>query len=147
MTRTNHRQLPNQGHVLVPAAAIGGLSVLLAAGLSVLGLLDRIDGVIATTVSRGGRESFPKHLPDPLIWLSTAILAFGLAFAMLSTDGILRRLSLWITSAVLVATWAPVLSLAAHSPAIAAPWIATVWSGVCTLVYTAKHRSGPDTDS
>lgn len=130
--------------MLVPATAIGGLSVLLAAGLAATGLLARLDAIIAAAVSRGGRETFPKHLPEPVIWLVTAVLAFGLAFAILATPGTARRLLLWITTVILVGTWAPVLSLAAHAPSVAAPWIATIWSGVCALVYASNHHMACD---
>ena len=130
--------------MLVPATAIGGLSVLLAAGLAATGILGRLDAMIATAVSRGGRETFPKHLPEPAIWVATAAFGFGLAFAILATAGTARRISLWITTMVLVGTWAPVLSLAAHAPSVAAPWIATVWSGVCALFYASNHHMACD---
>ncbi len=140
MTRhkTLHPQAP--GHVLVPASAIGGLSLVLAAGLAALGVIERANEGIARLVSRGGVETFGKHLPAWVIWLAAVILAFGLAFAILATPGHGRRALLWITAVVLMAAWAPVLSLASHAPDIAAPWIATVWSGVCALVYAANHR-------
>jgi hypothetical protein len=130
--------------VLVPAAAIGGLSVVLAAGLSATGLIGRVDAMIAASVSRAGRETFPNHLPESLVWLATAVFAFGLAFTILSTAGTLRRIALWITTVILVGAWAPVLSLAAHAPEVATPWIATFWSGVCALIYTSKHRMDCD---
>lgn len=128
------------GHVLVPAAAIGSLSILLAVGLSVLGILDRVNLVISHLVSRGKVEGFPKSLPEWLHWLATVIFAFGLSFAILSIAGTWRRVVLWITAVVLVAAWAPVLSLAAHAPDIGAPFIATLWSGICALVYSNNHR-------
>ena len=128
------------GHVLVPVAAIGALSILLAVGLSALGILDRINLVISHLVSRGNADEFPKSLPEWSVWLVTLAFAFGLSFAMLSIAGTWRRIVLWITSLVLVAAWAPVLSLAAHAPDIGAPFIATLWSGICALVYASKHR-------
>jgi hypothetical protein len=51
---------------------------------------------------------------------------------------------LWISALVLVAAWAPVLSLAAHAPEIAAPWITTLWSGICGLIYAANHHMACD---
>ena len=140
MTRHPTHPFRPSGHVLVPAAAIGGLSLALASGLSLLGVLDRANASIAGLVSRHSAEKFPKHLPAWSIWLATVFLAFALAFALLETPGLGRRLILWLTAVFLIAAWAPVLSLAAHSPDIAAPWIATVWSGVCAIVYTANHR-------
>ena len=132
------------GHVRVPAAVIGSLSILLAAGLSALGILDRVNGMIAKGLLAGKATGFPKALPEWLVWLAAALFAFGLSFAILSVAGTWRRCVLWITAVVLVAGWAPVLSLAAHAPDIAAPFIATVWSGVCALVYTGNHRMACD---
>ena len=132
------------GHVRVPAAAIGLLSTLLAAGLSVLGILGRVNGFIARGMLAGKAAGFPKVLPGWLVWLAAVLFAFGLSCAILSVPGTWRRLVLWITAVVLVAGWAPVLSLAAHAPDIAAPFIATVWSGVCALVYAGNHRMACD---
>jgi hypothetical protein len=128
------------GHVLVPAAAIGGLSLVLAAGLELTGVLAGFNEGVTLLVSRGGAETFPKRLPEWLIWLAAIGLCFATASTILATPGILRRVMLWLTTVILVGTWAPVLSLAAHAPEIAAPWIATVWSGVCALVYSSRHR-------
>lgn len=140
--KTHHR-LPT-GHVLVPAAAIGGLSLALAAGLEWLGILDRTDIAIARLVSRGGAETFPKSLHEAWIWLAAGLLAFSLAAAILATPGHWRRVILWLTAIIVVAAWAPVLSIASHAPDIAAPWIATLWSGVCAIVYASNHRMAID---
>jgi hypothetical protein len=127
------------GHVVVPAAAIGGLSVILVVGLQILRVIDRLNSAIARLVSPS-HGSFPKHLPDWCVWLATAVFALALANAILSTPGPWKRLILWVSATVIVAAWAPVLSLAAHAPEIGAPWIATLWSGVCAIVYSANHR-------
>lgn len=132
------------GHVILPACAIGGLSVLLAAGMEMLGAHRHMNAVISTLVSRGGSETFPNRLPDWSVWLAVMFFAFGLAFAMLSTPGLWRRILLWFSAVVLVTAWAPVLSLASYAPLISAPWIAAVWSGVCALVYTSHHRMACD---
>lgn len=121
----------------MPAAAIAALSILLAAGLSAVGILGRVNGEIGKVVLAGAA---PKTLPGWPVWGVSALLAFGLAFSILSVAGTWRHWVLWITAAVLVACWAPVLSLAAHAPNIAAPLIATVWSGVCGLVYARNQR-------
>ena len=52
------------GNVLLPAAAIGCLSLGLAAGLELLGMMVRVNDGIARIVSRGGAEKFPKQLPS-----------------------------------------------------------------------------------
>jgi len=130
--------------VRVPAAAIGSLSILLAVGLSVLGILGRVNGILAKWLLAGKAAGFPKALPEWSVWLATVLFAFGLSFAILSVPGTWRRCVLWITAVVLVAGWAPVLGLAARAPDIAAPFIATVWSGVCALVYAGNHRMACD---
>lgn len=130
--------------MLVPAAAIGALSVSLAAGLDALGILEAVNRMISKLVSEGAVQGFPKALPVWSVWLVTVVLAFGLPLAVLSVAGTWRRLVLWITATVLVAGWAPVLALAAHFPGIGAPLIATLWSGVCGLVYAGSHRMAID---
>ena len=136
---TTNKQLP-EGHVVVPATAIGSLSILLVAGLSLLGVLDRLDLAVSKWVSHGGVETFPKALPDWLVWLASAIFAFGVSFAIVSIPSNWRRIMFLLTALVVVAGWAPVLSLAARSPDVAATWVATAWSGICALVYVRNHR-------
>lgn len=144
MPETPKSRTRQPGHIVVPALTIGGLSITLAVGLAALKAIDRANFWIAALVSRGGREPFPKHLSQAVIWLAAIVLAIGIATAILSTPGTWRRLVIWISAVVLTGAWAPVLSLAAHSPDIAAPWIATVWSGVCALVYASNHRMAAD---
>lgn len=132
------------GHVLLPVAAIGGLSLSLAVGLELLGLLARVNASIAGIVSRGGAEKFPNQLPDWVIWLAAALFSFGLAAAILGTPGACRRMILWLSTVILLAAWAPVLSLASHAPEIGGPWIATLWSGVCAIIYSSRHRMPVD---
>lgn len=133
--------------MLVPAAAIGGLSTILAAGLGLLGMIRQLNSDIANFISQDGAESFPKHLPEPTVWAITGCFAFALAAAILGTPDLWRRMVLWISSIVLIAAWAPVLSLAAHAPDISAPCIATLWSGVCAIIYAANHRMPCDENS
>ncbi|RYD58814.1 MAG: hypothetical protein EOP83_20740 [Verrucomicrobiaceae bacterium] len=132
------------GHVLVPAFAIGSLSIVLVAGLAALNILARVNLVIAKIVSQEESASFPQALPGWSVWLATVVMVFALAFTILSVAGTWRRFVLWITSVVLVAGWAPVLSLTAHAPDIGAPVIAVLWSGVCALVYAGNHRMPVD---
>jgi hypothetical protein len=132
------------GHVLVPAAAIGSLSILLVAGLSALRIMDRVNLAVSQLVSRGKPMDFPKALPDGFVWLVAELLAFGLAFAILSVPRNWRRCVLWITTLFLIVGWAPVLSLAAHAPEIGVPFIATLWSGVCAIVYASRHQMACD---
>lgn len=131
-------------HGVLPALAIGGLSVVLVAGLEAFGILTRVNLLLGRLLSRDGSGNFPKALPQWAIWLAAAAFAIGLAFAILHVPGTWRRVMLWITTVVVIAAWGPVLVLAAHAPDIAGPWIAAIWSGVCALVYAGNHRMACD---
>ncbi len=128
------------GSVTVPAMTIGALSVVLVVGLSLLGILDHLNRMVAKLVSQGGVTYFSKVIPEWLVWLAVMVFGFGISFALLNIAGGGRRAIVWLSAIIVVAGWAPVLSLAAHTPHIVAPWIATFWSGVCALVYAGNHR-------
>ena len=140
VTRSRHSHPQPAGHVLAAGAAIGAMSVLLAAGLELLGVVARLNEGVAGMVSRGGVETFPLALPGWGIWLAAVGFAFGLAGTLLATPGAGRRVLLWLSALVVVAAWAPVLSLAARTPEIGAPWIAALWSGACAIFYASRHR-------
>jgi hypothetical protein len=142
--RDKRHDARRDGHVLVPGAAIGSMSLILAAGLELLGMLQHANGIFADFVSRNGAEKFSKQLPEATIWIATWIFAFGLAWAILAVPGHARRWFLWIATLFMVLAWAPVLSLAAHRPDVAAPFIATFWSGLCAIFYTSNHRMPGD---
>ena len=140
--KSNHVRHP--GHVNGAALVIGSLSILLVAGLALPGILDRLNEMIARMTAEGGGAGFPRSLPVWGVWLFTLFVSYAVPFAILGAPGTWRRCMLWFTALVLVTGWAPVLVLAAHAPDIAAPWIATLWSGVCALVYAANHRMPAD---
>ena len=131
---------PPTGQVALPAAAIGALSLLLAVGLDLLGVTVRMDEMIRHLVARDGRETFAKSLPEWVIWSGTTIVAFGVAFTILQTPGMAKRWIFWLSAIISVVAWAPVLSLASHAPDVSTPCIAALWSGICAIVYTARHR-------
>lgn len=116
----------------------------LAVGLELLGVLARMNLWITHLVSRDGAETFPKTLPDWWCWSAATVFAFGVSFTIFGTPGQLRRGLLWVSALLLVAAWAPVLSLSARSPDIAAACITTFWSGICALVYASRHDMPAD---
>jgi hypothetical protein len=139
MSSTTRRE--PQGNVLVTAVLIGSLAVLLAGGLTWLGLIARADALIATRLRESLQATgFPKSLPGWSLWLGTAVVAYGLALAMLTVPGTWRRVVLWVSLLMLIAGWAPVLALASHAANIAAPFIAAVWAGACALVYASSRQ-------
>lgn len=128
-------------HLMMSSLAIGGLSLVLVAGLDLLGVMSRLNQVVVGWGSRGGHETFAAHLPSWWVWLGTVILSFGTAVCVSGIVGWVRRMMWWVTAMVVVAGWAPVLSLAAHAPEIAAPWIATFWSGLCAMIHAAGQTT------
>jgi hypothetical protein len=128
--------------VPLAVAVSGGLGVVMAAGLHLLGIADRADGALAgwlgEAVGQAG-AAFPKTVPAWLRWVVTGALAFGLAAAMLTVPGNWRRLVLWTTALVLTLAWAPVLALAAHAPQVTAAVAAVLWVGVCAAFYARTH--------
>ena len=147
MTRDKNDPLRPTGHVWVPSATIAGLSMVLAGGLQLLGWLQRLNAEIARLVAPASNDFFPKALPAWAFWLAAVGFALGLALAILGSAGHARRAILWISTLVMVTAWAPVLGLAARAPDIAAPWIATLWSGACAMVYASHHRMACDSMS
>lgn len=127
------------GLAKLPELAIGLLSVLLAGGLGLLGILDRLNSWIAKSVAPGGVPEFPKALPLWVIWLGTIVFAFGISFAVAGVRGLARRIILWVSSLVVVSGWAFVLALSAREPAVGGPWIATFWAGFCAIVHAENQ--------
>ena len=142
MNLHSNKKRPASDHIVVSAAAIGGLSLVLVIGLEMIGFLDSVNRWIGGALSRGGLETFPNRLPAWCPWLAAAVFPFALAFAMLASPGHVRRGILWLTVVVLLGTWGPVLSLAAYAPDIAGPWVATFWAGFCAMVYSFRHHAG-----
>jgi hypothetical protein len=128
------------GHVAVPVAVIGSLSILLAVGLDLLGILGRLNEAVLEKVSQGKDPVFPNSLPDGLGWLVAVLCGFALPFAMLSVAGAWRRWVLWISTLFLMVSWIPVLVLAAYAPVICVPLVGVFWSGMCALVYASRHQ-------
>lgn len=136
------KHVRHTGHVNGAALAIGSLSVLLVAGMALASIVDRLDGAIVQMTA--GAAGFSKSLPVWGVWLFTIFVSYAVPLAILGAPGTWRRIMLWLTALVLVTGWAPVLVLAARAPDIAAPWIATLWSGICALIYAANHRMPAD---
>lgn len=132
---------PPLGQVGIATAAIGSLAIILAGGLAVCGLLDPIDAWFRNGIPSAAAT---QTLPAAVIWLGAAVVAYGLAMAMLGSSGIWRQMVVWITSLVLIAVWAPVLGLASYQINVA-PWlVAAIWSGVCSLAYVRSYRMSCD---
>lgn len=121
-------------------AVIGALSILLAVGLELLGIMGHLNEAVLKIVSRGKDSVFHHSLPDGIVWSVAVVGGFALPFAMLSVAGAWRRWILWISMFFLTTSWIPVLVLAAYLPKICIPLVSVFWAGMCALIYASRHQ-------
>lgn len=131
------------GHPVAAASLIGAMSFALAACFDRFGLLRGCDSLLKQAFVKNA-DGFPNSLPPVGLWAGIAALSFLLPLAMLATRTQWRRTLLWLLALFVIASWAPVLALAAYAPKISAAWIATFWSGFCALYYTVHHLMPAD---
>ncbi len=139
--RTQSTRIPQaaaEHHPLLPGAAIAVLSLLLAVGLDAMGTLNFFDQWLANQLSSG--KVFPQILPAWVVWITTCSFAFGVSYALLHIMLMWQRWLVWITALGLALGWAPVLTLADYFPRVGPLVVVTFWSGICALVYTARHE-------
>jgi len=142
MTHSSQPRPP--GHVIIPVLATGSLGMIVAYGLDEMRMLDVLNRRFDLWMQASGVDGLVNRLPGWVVWSATALIAYGLALVILEVPGLWRRLVLWITTLVMVLAWAPVLALCAHEPSIAGPLVASIWSGVCALVYAQRRRMAVD---
>ncbi len=127
--------------------AIGGMSLVLAVALELLGFSGKLDGLVSIWISKSGLAGEFRGLPAYAGWLWTAPLAFGLAAGMLGSRMNWRRGVLWVTTLVLTVAWVPVLALAGYKAAVTTPLLALVWCGLWSMIYATRHQEpGERTD-
>lgn len=112
MTQNQYRHSTTPGRVDSSALLCGGLGLLLSGVLYWVGLLGRGDLKILNLLSDavfGGAA--PSVLSAPVLITITALFCFGIAFAVLDSCGVWRRLILGITLMVLVLAMVPTLAV------------------------------------
>lgn len=127
-------------HPGAAVAAIGGMSLVLAIAVQLMGVTQRIDSVFAGWMANTGLEGKLRDTPELWAWAWTIVAVFGLAAAMLASRRNWRRAVLWISGLVLTLGWVPVLALASYRPAVTMPFVALVWCGLWTMIYATRHQ-------
>lgn len=127
-------------HPLTALLSIGGMSLVMAAVLELLGFSQRLDGVIEGQLGTLGLEGGFRPLPGYVPWLWTVPLVLGLAVGMLGSRRAWRRTVLWVTVLVLTAGWVPVLALAGFRAEVSMPLLALAWCGLWAMIYAARHQ-------
>ena len=138
----NHDELP-PGQVPLPMVLTGSMGLVLAAGLYAFGLLDSFDRALAGLVFADARE-LTRAVSNPVLWIATAVISYGIALVVLETPGTWRRTIIWISAMAVITAWLPVAAIAHQHVPVAAPLVAAAWAGLCTIIYTARHRMEAD---
>lgn len=132
-------QTADHPHIGLAVFSTGVMALSLAAGLSFLGLIGKMDGILAKLLSLKGLAPPPNSLSDVVLWGGSALLAFLLPAVILNIPGAWRRLVVWALTFALTLAWGPVLLLAAHKPEIGVALVSVLWSGFCAMFYTTNH--------
>lgn len=132
-------QVTDHPHIGLAVFSAGVMALALAAGLSFLGLIGKMDGILESLFSPKGMAPPPNSLSDVALWGGSALLAFLLPAVILNVPGAWRRLVVWSLTFALTIAWGPVLLLAAHKPEIGVALVAVLWSGFCSMFYTTNH--------
>jgi hypothetical protein len=142
---TSHPKPP--AHPGAAVLAIGGMSLVLAVVLELLGFSRKLDALVSIWISNSGLGGEFRGLPVYAIWVWTVPLAFGLAAGMLGSRLNWRRSVLWVTTLFLTLGWIPVLALAGYKAAVTTPLLALVWCGLWSMIYATRHQEpGERTD-
>lgn len=139
----DHDHVP--GRVDGPGLLYGGVGVVLAVTLQLVGLFKRGDawlkGVLAGPLF-GGEVSVDLSMSAMVCIL--VVLCFGLAFAMLDSAGTWRRVVLGVTLLVLVLAMVPAFGVWGVYFSPFPPVVGVFWSWFCTLMYVNHHRMSCD---
>lgn len=126
-------------HIGLAVFSAGVMALALAAGLSFLGLMGKVDGLLEGFLAPQSMVAPAKSLGPIALWVGSALLAFLLPAVILNVPGLWRRMVVWSLTFALTLAWGPVLLLAAHKPEIGVALVAVLWSGFCAMFYTTNH--------
>lgn len=131
-------------HPLAALMSIGGMSLVLAAALELLGFSQKVDLEVTSWVKTIGLNGEIRVLPAWAPWLWAVPMVLGLAGGMLASRKTWRRSVLWATTLVLTIAWVPVLALAGYQAEVTMPLLALVWCGLWAMIYATRHQEPGD---
>ena len=135
-----HANTHPQGRVDGPGLLYGGIGLALALAVQMAGLFKqgdvRLQELLLHNVFGGVA---PEILTMPVLILFAAVFSFGLAFAVLDSPGVWRRLLLGITAIIVVLAMVPTLAVWHFYFSPFLPLIALFWSWFCSMMYANHH--------
>lgn len=140
MSSHHHNHAVPQGGVGGPGLLYGGVGLVLAMTMQMLGLFKsgdaRLKKWLLEPVFHG---DMPDTLVIPALILITAVFCFGLAFAILDSVGTWRRVILGITMMALTIAMVPTFAVwhVYFSPFVLL--VGVFWTWFCTMMYVSHH--------
>ena len=125
--------------VSAPILAIGLMGSLLSCGLMLLGVLRGVDRAVSLWVRGWGLAGSLRPVPVWWMVIFCVMVSYGVSAALLHAPGRGRRLVLWVSCAVVVVGWLPVLVLADWDFPLSGPLVAVLWSGLSSVVFAHRH--------
>jgi hypothetical protein len=128
----------NPGPVAAPSLLIGTMALGLAVGLDSLGFWQGLDQ--RTTAWTSALGDGMRDVPARWVLLPTILCAYLLPWLLLKTPLWWRRLVLWVSFLLVTVAWLPVLAMAAWKFPPCMPLVASLWSGLCAMIYAQRQR-------
>jgi len=129
-----------KGEVLIPALICGSVGTVLT---TILSLINNYRGFDLSLKLKYEAEPFfiqeCTNLHGAWNWMLVLVVCFGIAFAVLDSDKVWRRITLFFLSAVIIVMASPVLMLweVFWSPCMVV--VGLLWSWFCAFIYSVQH--------
>lgn len=132
---------PNKGvgRVAMPALVFALLSVVLVTGFERIGLLDALAGWLRDGYARLGFASL-RPLGFAVVIALVAPGSLALAWAVLESPRLWRRLVLGVGALGVTAGWSPVLALLGYDFPLAPVLLGIGWAWFCATTYAQQHQ-------
>lgn len=134
----HHATLP--GRVDGSGLLYGGVGLALGMAMQWLGLFKRGDARLTSWLLESVfHGNTPEVLSLPWMVFVTAVFCFGLAYAVLDSSGMWRRLILGVTALILLLAMVPSFAVwnLYFSPFL--PVVGAFWTWFCTIMYVSHH--------
>lgn len=143
MTFQNQRQILSMpvGRLNMPALLYGSVGLLLSYALHWIGMFKRVDALLLESMSNPFFHEGVAAQPTMLsVMVVAGVFCYGIAFAVLDSPSVWRRVLLGITAMILTVAMVPTFAVWSiyFSPFV--QLVGVFWSWFCVVIYTQHHR-------